>query len=123
MRKLFERSVRMAVAMELVDLAVQAVDGTKVVTNASVNRGYDATVAHLPDELADKEVLRDRVRRAMSDLGSQRRYKRTNLTDPEARLLKGFAGHRGRLQRPGYGLTRGDCRGSGGHAGHSRGRG
>ena len=39
MRKLFERSVRMAVAMELVDLAVQAVDGhAKVVANASVNR-------------------------------------------------------------------------------------
>ena len=38
MRRLFERSVRMAVAMEVVDLAVQAVDGTKVVTNGSVNR-------------------------------------------------------------------------------------
>ena len=42
MRKLFERSVRTAVAMALVDLAVQAVDGTKVVANASVNRSYDA---------------------------------------------------------------------------------
>ena len=35
MRKLFERTVRTAVAMELVDLAVQAVDGTKVASNAS----------------------------------------------------------------------------------------
>ena len=42
MRKLFERTVRTAVAMELVDLAVQAVDGTKVVANASVDRSYDA---------------------------------------------------------------------------------
>ena len=42
MRKLFERTVRTAVAMELVDLAVQAVDGTKVSSNASVNRSYDA---------------------------------------------------------------------------------
>ena len=42
MRKLFERTVRTAVAMKLVDLAVQAVDGTKVVANASVNRSYDA---------------------------------------------------------------------------------
>ena len=35
MRKLFERTVRTAVAMKLVDLAVQAVDGTKVVANVS----------------------------------------------------------------------------------------
>ena len=28
--------------MKLVDLAVQAVDGTKVVANASLNRSYDA---------------------------------------------------------------------------------
>ena len=116
MRKLFERTVRTAVAMELADLAVQAVDGTKVVANASVNRSYDAAglgrllerleqaiddleaqneagedapVAHLPEELADKEILRDRVRRAMADLKSQRRHKRINLTDPEARLMKG----------------------------------
>ncbi len=119
MRKLFERSVRTAVAMELVDLAVQAVDGTKVVANASVNRSYDAaglsgllerlekaiadleaqnepgedaTVARLPKELADKEVLRDRVRQAMADLGSQKRHKRINLTDPEARLMNGRQG-------------------------------
>ena len=119
MRKLFERSVRTAVAMALVDLAVQAVDGTKVVANASVNRSYDAVglsgllerlekaiadleaqneegedapVAHLPKELADKEVLRDRVRQAMADLGSQKRHKRINLTDPEARLMKGRQG-------------------------------
>ena len=38
MRTLFERTVRTAVTMKLVDLAVQAVDGTKVVANASLNR-------------------------------------------------------------------------------------
>ena len=116
MRKLFERTVRTAVALELVDLAVQAVDGTKVVANASVNRSYDAeglrglldrldkaiadleaqneagedaALAHLPEELADKEVLREQVRQAMADPGSQKRHKRINLTDPEARLMKG----------------------------------
>ena len=89
MRKLFERTVRTAVAMKLVDLAVQAVDGTKVVANASVNRSYDAAglrgllerleraiadleaqneagedaaVARMPGELADKEVFVDRQR-------------------------------------------------------------
>ena len=119
MRKLFERTVRTAVAMELVDLAVQAVDGTKVVANASVNRSYDieglrglserleraiedleaqneggedAAAVHLPEELADKEVLRDQVRQAMADLTSQKRHKRINLTDREARLMKGRQG-------------------------------
>ena len=52
MRKLFERTVRTAVTMKLVDLAVQAVDGTKVVANASLNRSYDAgyfAVSHLAE--------------------------------------------------------------------------
>ena len=51
--------------------------------------GEDPTVAHLPDKLADKEALRERVRRAMDALGSQKRHKRINMTDPEARLMKG----------------------------------
>ena len=119
MRKLFERTVRTAVAMKLVDLAVQAVDGTKVVANASVNRSYDgeglrglldrleraitdleaqneageeAAVARLPEKLADKEVLREQVKHAMADLLSQKRHRRINLTDPEARLMKGRQG-------------------------------
>ena len=119
MRKLFERTVRTAVTMKLVDLAVQAVDGTKVVANASLNRSYDAeglrgllerlesaiadleaqneagedtAVTHLPEELADKEVLREQVRQAMDDLTSQKRHKRINLTDKDARLMKGRQG-------------------------------
>ena len=105
--------------MKLVDLAVQAVDGTKVVGNASLNRSYDAeglrglldrveraigdleaqneagedtAAAHLPEELADKEVLRAQVRQAMTDLASQERHKRINLTDRDARLMKGRQG-------------------------------
>ena len=119
MRKLFERTVRTAVTMKLVDLAVQAVDGTKVVANASLNRSYDAeglrgllerlesaitdleaqneagedaSTIHLPRELADKEVLREQVRQAMDDLTSQKRHKRINLTDPDARLMRGRQG-------------------------------
>ena len=119
MRTLFERTVRTAVTMKLVDLAVQAVDGTKVVANASLNRSYgakglrglldrveraigdleaqneageDTAAAHLPEELADKEVLRAQVRQAMTDLASQERHKRINLTDRDARLMKGRQG-------------------------------
>ena len=119
MRKLLKRTVRTAVAMELVDLAIQAVDGTKVVANASLNRSYDAeglrglldrveraiedleaqneagedtAAAHLPEELADKEVLREKVKQAMDDLASQERHKRINLTDRDAWLMKGRQG-------------------------------
>ena len=119
MRRLFERTVRTAVAMELVDLAVQAVDGTKLASNASVNRSYnaeglrgllerlerviadleaqneageDATVANLPEKLADKEALRVRVRQAMADLATQKGHSRINLTDKEARVMKGRHG-------------------------------
>ena len=119
MRKLFERTVRTAVTMKLVDLAVQAVDGTKVVANASLNRssdaeglrglldrveraiedleaqneaGEDTAAADLPEELADKEVLREKVKQAMDDLANQERHKRINLTDRDARLMKGRQG-------------------------------
>ena len=115
MRKLFERTVRTAVTMKLVDLAVQAVDGTKVNANASVYRthnaeelrqllsrveaairdleaqneaGEDTVTAHLPRELANKEMLREQVRQAMADLESKERQKRINLTDGDARLMK-----------------------------------
>ena len=54
--------------------------------------GEDTAVAYLPEELADKEVLREQVRQAMDDLASQKRHKRINLTDPDARLMKGRQG-------------------------------
>ena len=95
MRSLFKRTVRTAMTMNLVDLAVQAVDGTKVGANASDSRTYDANglrrmlerverairdleaqneggedlaAVHLPEELAGKTALRDRVRQAMTTL-------------------------------------------------------
>ena len=115
MRELFKRTVRTAVAMELVDLAVQAVDGSKVAANATKDRTYDAErggrllkrlergiadleaqneagedtpAVHLPEELADKRALRERVRQAMDDLAGQENLKHINLTDKDARLMK-----------------------------------
>ena len=106
MRELFKRTVRTAVAMGLVDLAVQSVDGTKVTANAAPIRTYDAkrlqklldrvesaiesleaqneggedgVVPRLPEKLAEQKALRQRVRQAMKDLpGMERpnRYKR-----------------------------------------------
>ena len=119
MRKLFERTVRTAVAMKLVDLAVQGggwYEGgrqrvseqelrcrgaerlldrlERAITDleAQNEAGEEAAVARLPQKLADKEVLREQVKHAMADLASQKRHRRINLTDPEARLMKGRQG-------------------------------
>ena len=70
MRRLFERTVRTAVAMHLVDpvsstgqaLAVQAVDGTKVAANATRDRTYDAERGRR---------LLDRLENAIEDLEAQ----------------------------------------------------
>ena len=61
-RTLFERTVRTAVAVDLVDLAVQAGDGTKVASNASVKRSYDA---------AGLRGLLECLERAIADLEAQ----------------------------------------------------
>lgn len=119
MRSLFERTVRTAVAMDLVDLAVQAVDGTKVEANASLYRSYDGDglrkllsgvetaiaelesqneggedvpTANLPKELLEKKVLRERVRQTMDELSVEDKRRRINLTDKDARLMKARKG-------------------------------
>ena len=115
MKELFKRTVRTAVATESVDLAVQAIGGSKVVVNATRDRTYDAErrcrllnrlekakadleaqteagevapAGHLPEELADKRALREQVWQAMDDLASQESPKHINLTDNDARLTK-----------------------------------
>ena len=115
MRKLLKRTVRTAVTMDLVDLALQAVDGTKVGANATGDRtldvegldrllnrldkelgdleaqnesGEDAAPVHMPEELSDKRALRDRVRRAMDELSERTELKDINLTDSDARLMR-----------------------------------
>ncbi|MDE0349484.1 MAG: IS1182 family transposase [Gammaproteobacteria bacterium] len=115
MRALLERTVRTAVAMGLVELAVQAVDGTKVGANASLYRtrtagqleqllerlelsiadlesqneaGEGETGAALPEGLVGQRELRERVREALAELEKQPVGRRVNLTDPDARLMK-----------------------------------
>ena len=61
--------------MKLVDLAVQAVDGTKVVANASLNRSYDAE---------GLRGLLDRVERAIEDLEAQNGSGRRHCCCPSA---------------------------------------
>jgi transposase len=112
-------TVRTAVEVGLVDLAVQAVDGTKVLANAAGDQTYDATglarlservewaIAELeaqnkdgddppppklPEELGRTQRLRERVRLAMAHLANDRTLVRVNLTDGDARLMKGRNG-------------------------------
>ena len=115
MRNLFKHTVRTAFRMQLVDLAVQAVDGTKVRANAANNRTYDDKAlgrlmersdrticdleaqneagedtppVNLPPELAGKKALRERMRQAKETLEGSDRLKQVNLTDPDAVMMK-----------------------------------
>lgn len=117
MRSLLTHSVQMAVKAGLVDLAIQAVDGTKIAGNAAKDRTYDQpgldrlierleqaitdleaqnvtggddAPPRLPQELASKEALLERVRQAKTDLAEGTRI---NLTDRAARLMKGRGGY------------------------------
>lgn len=119
MRHLFKLTVRTAVKMDLVDLAVQAVDGSKVAGNASKERTYDAQglmkllertekvirelekeneagneapPVHLPEKLRKAENLKAEVKTALTELTEEDR-KRVNLTDADAELMKGRQGY------------------------------
>lgn len=119
MRHLFRRTVRTAVNMGLVDLALQAIDGTKVVANASKDRthdtvqlqrlverieaaikdlevqneiGDDPPPPHLPQELAQVQRLRTEVKAAIERLVAEEGIERINLTDSDAQLMKGNQG-------------------------------
>ena len=119
MRTLMKCTVGTAVEVGLVDLAVQAVDGTKIQGNASRDRTYDATglqklldrtetaiaeleaqneggddppPPRLPQQLRRAEGLRAQVRTAMERLTNEEGAVRVNLTDGDAQLVKGRQG-------------------------------
>ena len=119
MRKLFKHTVRVAVKAGLVDLAVQAVDGTKVKGNAAKERTYDQAnlekllerteeaikdleaqnqggtdpaPARLPQQLAAAKALQEQVAAALEAVTAEDGPKQRNLTDPDAQLMKGRQG-------------------------------
>lgn len=114
MRALMRHTVRTAVKAGLVDLALQAVDGTRIAGNASRGRTYDAKglrrlldrveaaikdlegqnstggdppPASLPEELASAEALRQRVSEALGRVEQEEGPRYENLTDKDAGLL------------------------------------
>jgi transposase len=120
MRGLMKYTVRTAVELGLTDLAIQAVDGTKVAANAAGDQTYDAAglgrlservegaiaeleaqneegdgappPPRLPGELTRAQGLRKRVRSAMDRLAENNQLRRVNLTDGDAQLMKGRNG-------------------------------
>ena len=119
MRTLLKRTVRVAVEAGLVDLAVQAVDGTRVAGSAARERtlspaglegllecvqvaiddleaqnagGDDPPPGRLPRALEDLAALRTRVQTALERVAAEDGPARANVTDPDATLQKARGG-------------------------------
>ena len=119
MQKLLKYTVATAVELGLGDLAVQALDGTKIAASAAGDRTYDAAGLHrlleraeaaiaeleaqnqggddpppprLPAELQRMQVLQQQTMAAMSRLSQHEGMTRVNLTDQDAQLMKGRTG-------------------------------
>jgi transposase len=119
MRTLLKRTVRVAVEAGLVDLAVQAVDGTRVAGSAARERtldpaglegllertaiaiddleaqntgGDDPPPGRLPRDLQQLAALRARVQAALERVGAEDGPSRVNVTDPDATLQKARGG-------------------------------
>jgi len=118
MRHLFKGTVHAAVKVGLVDLAVQAVDGTKMAGNAATDRTYDKEglqkllertekaireledqnetgndppPPHLPKKLTQAQQLLAEVKAAVDEMAENGK-KRINLTDGDSGLMKGRHG-------------------------------
>ena len=119
MRHLFELTIKTCVTMDLIDLAVQAIDGSKIAANAAKERTYDReglqkllertekiiqelereneagngpVPVHLPEKLRQRGQLRAEVKAAMEVLAIDEEKEDINLTDADATLMKGRQG-------------------------------
>jgi len=113
-RHLFKLTIKTAVKMDLVDLAMQAIDGTKIAGNAAKERTYDKknleklmerteksilelekenqesqepAPVHLPEKLRQQKQLKIEIKAAMEQLKEEDR-KTINLTDGDTNLMK-----------------------------------
>lgn len=120
LRQLLKRTVRTAVALGLVDLAIQAVDGSKIAGNAAKDRtlgaaglrqllvrtetaiaeleaqnatGGEPEPVRLPVALQSAGALRAQVQAALAEVTAGEGAAAVNLTDREAVLLKGRHGY------------------------------
>jgi transposase len=118
-RQLFKLTIKTAVKMDLVDLAMQAIDGTKIAGNATKERTYDKNgleklmertdkaigelekeneespdpaPVHLPEKLRHQKQLKIEIKAAMEQLKNEEDRKQINLTDSETNLMKSRQG-------------------------------
>jgi transposase len=118
-RHLFKLTIKTAVKMDLVDLAMQAIDGTKIPGNATKYRTYDKkgleklmertdkaigelekeneeshdpAPVHLPEKLRHQKQLKIEIKAAMEQLQKEEDKKEINLTDSETNLMKSRQG-------------------------------
>ena len=118
MRRLLKQTVGTAVELGLTDLALQALDGTRISANAAGDRTHNAhelqrlldrvdseikelesqneadddpPPPHLPEELQKAQSLRQQIQWAQKRL-EQQDLKKINLTDSDAQLMKARSG-------------------------------
>ena len=118
MRNILKLTVKTAIKANLIDMVVQAVDGTKMGANASKDRTYDkkglqrllerteASIreveeenengddpppVYLPEKLRKKEVLRAEIKSAMEQVNKEN-LKNINLTDKDSKFMKNRGG-------------------------------
>lgn len=114
MRVLLRRTIQTAVRADLLELAVQAVDGSKVLANASKDKtvsavhlqqllvktneaitelesrqgGEDEPPPNLPPDVQHAVRLRERLERALEETRADDAQSTVNLTDPQARWMQ-----------------------------------
>jgi transposase len=121
LRKLFKQLLQVAMAMDLVGMALHAVDGTKIFSQASESKGWhrsnleeklkkldqaieeilkqteqageEGAECRLPEQLQGREELRDKIRQQLEELNKEERDHK-QPQDPEARVMKSRTGNK-----------------------------
>lgn len=122
LKEVFRQTVRVAMEADLVDMVLNAVDGTKITARASTKRVWarkklqkklarldkslDQAMAEvekaeeeesgeyrLPEELVEKERLRETIREKLAQLKDERR-EHMHPSEPDAQMMKNHEGTR-----------------------------
>jgi transposase len=122
LKGIFRKTVEVAAALGLVEMALHAVDGTKITSRASTHRAWgrrrfeklvkdldrqieaamvgveraeqdESGEYRLPAELADKKKLREKIQEKLAQLRDKHR-EHMNPAEPEAEMMKNHEGTR-----------------------------
>jgi hypothetical protein len=122
LKEVFRQTVEVAVRSDLVGMALHALDGTKITSRGSTHATWsrtrlkrklaqldvylegamrevetaeeqDSGAYRLPEELADKVKLRERIREKLAELEKENR-EHLNPADPQAQMMRNQEGTR-----------------------------